>query len=136
MKKNKRKTKVKKIIGRPKKKISYDEFEKLCKLQCTLVEIAGWFKVSEDTIERRIKEHYGMTFADIYKKHSASGKISLRRKQYEIAVKGNVTMLIWLGKQYLGQKDKIEGSGALGNPIVVVCKSDIKNKWPKPDTSQ
>lgn len=133
---NKKKVKIKKKMGRPIKKINFSEFEKLCGLQCTLVEIAEWFKVSVDTVERRVKKHYSMTFADIYKKYSALGKISLRRKQYEIAIQGNVTMLIWLGKQWLNQKDKIEGSGNLGNPIVVVCQSDIKNKWPKPDTSK
>lgn len=128
--------KHKKKMGRPIKKINFGEFEKLCGLQCTLVEIAEWFKVSVDTVERRVKKRYGMTFADIYKKYSALGKISLRRKQYEIAMSGNVTMNIWLGKQWLNQKDKIEGSGAFGNPIVVVCKSDIKHKWPKPDKTE
>jgi len=44
------------------------------------------------------------------------GKLSLRRKQVELAVEGNPTMRIWLGKQYMGQKDKHETSaeGELG----------------------
>lgn len=35
-----------------------------------------------------------------------SGKASLRRMQFKTAESGNATMQIWLGKQYLGQKDK------------------------------
>ena len=35
-------------------------------------------------------------------------KIQLREKQWEVAMEGNVQMLIWLGKQYLGQKDTPE----------------------------
>ena len=44
------------------------------------------------------------------KKGFESGKASLRRKQYEVAMGGNCTMLVWLGKQYLGQTDKIDAS--------------------------
>lgn len=92
--------------GRPKIQINWEEFEKLCSLHCTLVEIAEWFKCSEDTIERAVQREYKTTFAEIYKKKSSRGKVSLRRRQYEIALSGNVTMLIWLGKQCLDQKDK------------------------------
>lgn len=91
--------------GRPKIEIDWDEFHKLCQLFCTLVEIAGWFNVSEDTIERRVKEKYKMNFAEYYKKACSGGKISLRRFQYQSAKNGSVPMQIWLGKQYLGQRD-------------------------------
>ena len=30
-------------------------------------------------------------------------KVALRKKQFDMAMKGDVRMLIWLGKQYLGQ---------------------------------
>ena len=45
-------------------------------------------------------------FCEVFKKHSAGGKSSLRRQQFALAMKGNAAMLIWLGKQYLGQADK------------------------------
>jgi hypothetical protein len=92
-------------MGRPRLEIDYEILKKLCVLQCTLEEIAGWFEVSPDTIERRIKEQYGVTFAEYYAKASMRGKIHIRRKQMQVAKSGNVTMLIWLGKQYLGQKE-------------------------------
>jgi hypothetical protein len=96
------------IMGRPKIEIDWEEFDKLCFIQCTLSEIAGWFDCSEDTIERRVKEKYDCTFAERYVKRSSKGKISLRRKQFQTAEGGNPTMQIWLGKQYLDQKDKHE----------------------------
>jgi len=95
--------------GRPKIEIKADAFEKLCYLQCTLSEIADFFHCSEDTIERWVKREYDATFADIYKRYSAGGKISLRRWQFRIA-EHNTTMAIWLGKQYLGQRDQVEVS--------------------------
>ena len=92
--------------GRPQKEIDKKIFENLCGLQCTLEEIAGVFDCSVDTIERWCKREYGETFAETYKKHSAKGKMSLRRTQFKLAEK-SAAMAIFLGKNYLGQKDNI-----------------------------
>ena len=92
--------------GRPQKEIDKKIFENLCGLQCTLEEIAGVFDCSADTIERWCKREYGETFAETYKKHSAKGKMSLRRAQFKLAEK-SAAMAIFLGKNYLGQKDNI-----------------------------
>ena len=93
-------------MARPKIDIDFDMVKKLCAIQCTGQEIADVLDVSYDTLERRVKEVYRISFADYIKKHSANGKMSLRRKQHEVAMNGNTTMLVWLGKQYLGQTDK------------------------------
>ena len=92
--------------GRPRKEIDNKIFENLCGLQCTLEEIAGVFDCSVDTIERWCKREYRETFAETYKKHSAKGKMSLRRIQFKLAEK-SAAMAIFLGKNYLGQKDNI-----------------------------
>ena len=92
--------------GRPQKEIDKKIFENLCGLQCTLEEIAGVFDCSVDTIERWCKREYRETFAEVYKKHSAKGKTSLRRIQLKLAEK-SAAMAIFLGKNYLGQKDNI-----------------------------
>lgn len=96
-------------MGRPRVEIKEDQFEGLCGIQCTLSEIAGIFKCSGDTIERWCKRTYKTTFAEAFKKYSASGKMSLRRLQFRMA-ETNATMAIWLGKQYLGQTDKVEAN--------------------------
>ena len=94
--------------GRPKAVINWDTVEKLCAIQCTGEEIAAVLKIDYDTLNTHIKDEFNLSFSDYFKKHSANGKMSLRRKQYEVAQSGNVPMLIWLGKQYLEQKDKQE----------------------------
>lgn len=91
-------------MARPQIEIDWKQFNKLCAIQCTKAELAEWFNCSEDTISRAVKRKYKMSFADLYKKKSSKGKISLRRYQFELAQR-NVTMAIWLGKQYLGQRD-------------------------------
>lgn len=80
-------------------------FRKLCKGMNTLEEIADFFDCSEDTIENWCKRTYHANFSEMFKKFSAGGKRSLRRWQMQAAEKGNTAMLIFLGKQYLGQKD-------------------------------
>jgi len=99
---------MKKKRGRPLIQLDWDVFERLCGIQCTLEEIADFFRCSSDTIERSVKRHYGQDFAEIFRQKRGNGKISLRRKIYELAVKGDRTLLIWASKQYLGMSDKVE----------------------------
>lgn len=113
--------------GRPTIKIDKDNFEKLCGLQCTLVEIAGFFNCSEDTIQRWCRRTYKMTFAETYKTYSQQGKIALRRYQMKLAEK-SAAMAIFLGKQLLGQRDysEVEVKADINNPFDGVSTEDIK----------
>ena len=62
-----------------------------------------------EIVEMRIREQFNSTFSEYRDKRKEPYRMSLRQKQKNVAlVDGNVTMLIWLGKQELGQKDKIE----------------------------
>ena len=112
-------------MARPVKEINKEQFESLCNLQCTLDEIAGFFKCSIDTIERWCKRTYNMSFADTFKVYSQNGKISLRRLQFKLAEK-SYAMAIWLGKQYLGQTDKIEATTSFEDlrPLADLLKGD------------
>jgi hypothetical protein len=87
-------------VGRPKIQIDPIQVEKLARLHCSTAEIAAFFDCSTDTIERN--------FAAILVKGRESGKRKLRRLQWKAAEKGNTALLIWLGKQILGQTEKIE----------------------------
>lgn len=93
-------------MARPRKDLDLDMLAKLCAIQCTQEECAAVLSVSADTIDRRLNEKFGHGFADFYKNHCAEGKVSLRRAQFKLALAGNATMLIWLGKQWLDQTDK------------------------------
>lgn len=65
--------------------------------------------VSEKTISNWCQETYGKNFQEAYERLSQNGRASLRRNQFELSKK-NATMAIFLGKQYLGQKDIPEES--------------------------
>ena len=94
--------------GRPTVVIDYDTLQKLCAIHCTGEECASILGMDYDTLDRALKREKKGGFTDYFKKHSASGKMSLRRRQFEQAESGNTTMLVWLGKQYLGQTDKVD----------------------------
>ena len=94
-------------MARPRKEIDRTNFEKLCGLQCSLSEVAGFFDCSEDTVERWCKRELKESFAEAYKRYSVAGKLGLRRSQFKLAEK-SAAMAIFLGKQYLGQKDVTE----------------------------
>lgn len=114
--------------GRPQINLDRTQFENLCFMQCTLEEIAGFFRVNEKTVMRWCKREYGESFGNVYKRASAGGKTSLRREQWKAAKKGNTTMLIWLGKQWLGQTERIEQKTETtvteGNQVIAYVPDD------------
>lgn len=64
--------------------------------------------VNTDTLTKKIREKFGCGFSEYKRKRQEPMRINLLKKQYDVAMSGNVSMLIWLGKQHLGQKDKVE----------------------------
>lgn len=95
------------IMARPTKQIDQKQFETLCGLQCTLAEICDALDVSDKTLEKWCKSTYGDGFSVVFEQKRGRGKISLRRMQWRLAEK-NATMAIFLGKQYLGQRDNVD----------------------------
>lgn len=90
-------------MARPRINISIEALETLCILEPTIEEIAAYFNVSRDTIERRMKEK---KYREARERGVNKGNVTLRQAQFKAARDGDRTMLIWLGKQRLGQKDE------------------------------
>lgn len=94
-------------MARPRKEIDKKQFENLCALQCTHDEICAWFDVTVKTLESWCKRTYGDSFSKVFAQKRGKGKISLRRSQFQLAEK-SASMAIWLGKQYLNQRDNVD----------------------------
>ena len=84
-------------MARPQIEIDPQQVETMASYGMTIAEMADVFKVSRDVLDRRFQGEYHKGRADL--------KMKLRRKQIDVALGGNVVMLIWLGKQMLGQKE-------------------------------
>lgn len=106
-------------MARPKLEIDPKTIIGFARLGATNVEIADHFNCDEGTIRKR--------FSDILTKERASRKIKLREMQWKLAEKGNLGMLIWLGKQELGQVEKIDQNQNLhtnGKPLYPVMSRE------------
>jgi hypothetical protein len=91
--------------------------EQLARIQCTTQEIASVLGIDQQTVIQN--------FNDAITKGKSSGNADLRRAQWRKAVVDkNPSMLIWLGKQYLGQSDE--------SRIQITAETDVRtllNKW-------
>jgi hypothetical protein len=85
------------VVGRNKTAVPPDEVEHQASLGCTDRDIATYFGVKEDTLRRHFAEYL------IKGRHNL--KTSLRQAQLRVALDGNPTMLIWLGKNILAQQE-------------------------------
>jgi len=119
MTKAKKKAGPKRGRGRPLKEIDWEKVDALCAIHCTRDEIAEVLSISDDTLSRACKRVHGETAEAYIARKSLRGKCSLRRRQWKSAEAGDKTMMIWLGKQWLGQVDKIEQVGERGLDVVV-----------------
>lgn len=95
------------------------QFENLCGIFATQNEICTVMGVDKKTLARLIADNYPETptWAAAFELFSGKGKASLRRRQFQAALDGDRTMLIWLGKNYLGQSEtgaQIEAEPQLG----------------------
>ena len=105
------------------KKINIDWkiVDKYLQSQCSGTGIASLLGINENTLYRHCKVDNGEEFEAYSRKKKCEGKELLREKQFKTAMgdnNGAVTMQIWLGKQYLEQKEKQEFTGANGKDLI------------------
>lgn len=95
--------------GRPKSldNVDIEQVALLGRFRATHETMAEHFDVCVRTIERYMKDEES-EFCRVYKKAFSECKMSLAEAQVRSALDGNTTLLIWLGKQHLGQVDKTE----------------------------
>ena len=105
--------------GRPKADIDWAVVGKLLEAGCAGTDIASQLGISATTLQRRCRADNKVSFAAFSQQKRMSGDNLLRAAQYKTAMEGNTTMLIWLGKQRLGQSDKSELTGKDGERIVI-----------------
>ena len=116
----KKETKPKAKMGRPPLEFDQKQIEIFGYFRATYETMADFLNCSYDTIRRNMQDE-DSDFCKSYKKATASRKIKLSEAQMKYALNGNASLLIWLGKQDLGQTD---------NPILADSSSDYFNLIP------
>jgi hypothetical protein len=112
--------------GRPPIEFDLEIVEGLGRIGATAAEIAYVLPASQSTIEHRLADPES-DFHKAYRKGQALLKASLRRKQIGVAMAGNVTMLIWLGKQHLGQQDRLYHDTVDYTPLLHDCAENDRD---------
>lgn len=123
--------------GRPAYEFDDDalaQLEVLARAANTIDDISAVLGVSKRTLERRIRWDEKVDaeeqdpVARVYHESLAQRRNNLRVAQYKLALgdpveelKPSPTMLIWLGKQDLGQRDykRLEVTGPAGGPLAI-----------------
>jgi len=130
-------------MARPPKPIDLKLLEDLARIQCTDAEMAAILDYSKDAWSRRLRREPALRL--LIEKGRENGRSSLRRIQWKSALGGNTTMQIWLGKQYLQQRDmhSAELTGAKGERLIPAemvlnldetaraALRDLRNRLPK-----
>jgi hypothetical protein len=105
--------------------LDWQKIGRMLEADCTAVGIADEFGVSVATLYKRCLRDNKIDFSAFSQQKKMKGNDLLRVKQYQSAMAGNVVMMIWLGKQRLGQSDKSEVSGKDGGDIVIRINGNL-----------
>ncbi len=109
--------------GRPQKPIDWDLVDELIEGGCAASQIAPHFHMHPNTFTDRVFQQYDMVFTEYAYFIREKGLSNLKMTQYKKALAGDTTLLIWLGKQYLGQRDRTEITGNSTDPLTIVLSA-------------
>jgi hypothetical protein len=90
--------------GRPEIELDARQAEAFGACRATYETMASIYDCSVDTIRRRMRNEES-EFCKAYKRGLGRTKIRLSEAQINYALMGNASLLIWLGKNMLGQTD-------------------------------
>ncbi len=93
-------------MARAKAKIDWSRIEKMAMAGANGQQIAAAIGIHYNTLDRRCKLEQKCDFSEYLQEKREKGNELLLRKQFDVAMSGEKTMLVWLGKQRLAQSDK------------------------------
>jgi hypothetical protein len=100
--------------GRPPYEVDYETLRGLVRIHCTGAECAAVLGVKYETLDAALKRDGVGGFREYFRNESSYGRASLRRWQWKKAKGGNPALLIHLGKQHLGQSEKVDNTSSDG----------------------
>jgi len=113
------------MSGRPKANLDWESIDNFLIAGCSGAEIAGYLGVNKHTLYDRCESDKGIPFSEYSQQKKRKGDTILRAKQFQEACDGNDRMMIWLGKNRLGQKDKQEVEQTIVDKKVIQAPETI-----------
>ena len=118
-------------MARPKAEIDWAIVDEYLQAQCMGTEIADYLGIHPNTLYLACEERNNISFSEYSQQKKSAGKAVLRKKQWEMALNGDKTMAVWLGKQVLGQRDKIDNDVSVSEkvqPVIVFNNGEDSNE--------
>lgn len=115
-------------MSRPKANIDWKKVDNLLKAQCDGVGIAGILGIHPNTLYLAVESEFKISFSEYSAQKKSEGKELLRAKQFESAMSGDKTMLVWLGKQYLEQRDKSDNNNNNTETAKIIVETNEQAK--------
>lgn len=121
---------------RPEKPIDWKKVDQLLMAGCSGTEIAPHFDIHYDTLYDRVKLQYGISFTEYSSKLRQKGDALLKAVQFEKALSKDNTMMIWLGKNRLGQKETHENLSVPNDKALTELIQEVKQLKDKVNATQ
>ena len=118
-------------MSRPEKPIDWSLVDKLLQAHTPGTEIAASFDMHPDTFYDRVKKEFGTGFTAFCSQKKKKGKNNLRLAQLKNALEGNTSMQVWLGKNWLAQRDEPKEDKEFDGQLAVLL--EMLKKIQKPD---
>lgn len=115
--------------------IDWQKVADMCAAGAHSTSIAHQFGINADTLCKRMAKELGTDFTSFRATHFERGNDILRVKQFEVAAKGDKSLLVWLGKQRLGQRDKQDINAQVNYqpPVINITVQAPRNDGDDPD---
>ena len=118
-------------MSRPEKTIDWSMVDKLLQAHCPGTEIAASFDMHPDTFYDRVKKEFKVGFTEYSQQKKTKGKNNLRLAQFRTALEGNSTLLIWLGKNWLAQRDEPKEDKEFDGQLALLLEKLLKIQNPE-----
>lgn len=115
-------------MSRPKINIDWAKVDFYLRAHCDGVGIAGILGIHPDTLYLAVQSEFKMGFSEYSAKKKSEGKELIRGKQFQLALEGDKTMLVWLGKQYLEQRDKSDNNNNNTETAKIIVETNEQAK--------
>lgn len=115
-------------FGRPSIEIDFKFLERICEYPLKKRQVAHIMGICDDTLEKKVREKYGITFSDFLAQKGGKRRFTLIETMYEVATQHkNVGMLIYLSKNWLQMSDMPEPDDDSNEDEII-----YETEWGKP----
>lgn len=111
-------------MAMPKTEVNYDKLDSLLQFKVTKKFCADYLQISEDAIDRRIKEDFGMTFGEYHSMRMGRTAVKIQQKIVELALKGNPKLLEVAAKYLAGWTEKSDMTISTSDLKIVISKEE------------